>query len=143
MTAIVDPARIAEVMGLRRKVSSLGELSAAVNAGLPKSALNASVSRVFPEGNERTEILYRIVPEATYKRRRDHLKIEESERTERLARVIATAEYVWDDDADARQFLTTAHAQLDGKRPVDLALTELGARRVEEVLWKLYYGIAA
>jgi putative toxin-antitoxin system antitoxin component (TIGR02293 family) len=143
MITMVSPAKIAEVMGLRRKVRSLGELSAAVRKGLPKSALKASVARVFPEGREQTDILYRVIPEATYKRRRDHLKAEESERTERLARVIATAEYVWDDDAEARRFLATAHPKLEGERPIDVALTELGARRVEELLWKLYYGIAA
>ncbi|OGA39119.1 MAG: hypothetical protein A3G24_09985 [Betaproteobacteria bacterium RIFCSPLOWO2_12_FULL_62_13] len=143
MTAMVSPARIAEVMGLRRKIRSLGELATVVREGLPKSALKASVARVFPEGREQTDMLYRVIPEATYKRRRDQLKAEESERTERLARVIATAEYVWDDDAEARRFLTTAHSQLEGQRPIDVALTELGARRVEELLWKLFYGIAA
>ena len=143
MTAIVSPTRIAEVMGLRRKVRSLSELSAAVQSGLPKSALQASVARVFPEGRERTDMLYRVIPEATFKRRRDQLRADESERTERLARVIATAEYVWDDDDDARRFLTSPHTQLDGQRPIDVALTELGARRVEEILWKLYYGVPA
>ncbi len=143
MSAIVSPKSIARVMGLPRTVHSLGELCAAVNKGLPKSALRASVAKVFPEGAERKAILYRIVPEATFKRRRDHLKFEESERTERLARVIATAEHVWDDESEARRFLTTTHTQLDGQRPVDAALTELGARRVEELLWKLYHGIAA
>jgi len=143
MTAIVSPERIAQIMGLRRKVRSLGDLSDAVREGLPKSALKASVSRVYPEGPEQMATLYRIIPEATYKRRRDHLKLEESERTERLARVIATAEYVWDDEAEARRFLTTPHAQLEGTRPIDVALTELGARRVEELLWKLFYGVAA
>ncbi|MDQ3260554.1 MAG: DUF2384 domain-containing protein [Pseudomonadota bacterium] len=143
MTAMVDPASIAEVMGLRRKIRSLSDLTTAVRDGLPKSALKASVARVFPEGVEHTDMLYRIIPEATYKRRREHLKLDESERTERLARVIATAEYVWDDDADARRFLTTPHLQLESQRPIDVGLTELGARQVEELLWKLYYGIAA
>lgn len=143
MAAIVSPQRIAQVMGLRRKVRSLGDLSDAVRRGLPKSALQASVSRVYPEGPDRMATLYRIIPEATYKRRRDHLKPEESERTERLARVIATAEYVWDDEAEARRFLTTPHARLEGARPIDVALTELGARRVEELLWKLFHGVAA
>jgi putative toxin-antitoxin system antitoxin component (TIGR02293 family) len=143
VTAMVSPTRIAEVMGLRRKVRSLGELSAAVRDGLPKSALKASLARVFPEGREQTDLLYRVIPEATYKRRRDYLKAEESERTERLARVIATAEHVWDDDSEARRFLTTAHSELEGQPPIEVALSELGARRVEELLWKLYYGIAA
>lgn len=143
MTAMVSPARIAEVMGLRSKVRSLGDLSSAVRDGLPKSALKASVARVFPEGAEQTTMLYRIIPEATYKRRREHLKMDESERTERLARVIATAEYVWDDAVEARRYLTAPHAHLDGQTPVEAALSELGARRVEELLWKLYYGLAA
>lgn len=143
MTAMVSPVRIAQVMGLKRKVRSLSELSAAVSEGLPKSALSASVARVFPVGPERTAILYRVIPEATFKRRRDHLKSEESERTERLARVIATAEYVWDDQKEAQRFLKTPHSQLGGLRPIEVALTELGARRVEELLWKLFYGVAA
>lgn len=87
-------------------------------------------------------MLHQVIPEATFKRRRDHLKPEESERTERLARVIATAHYVWDDEAEARRFLITPHAELDGVRPIEVALTELGARRVEELLWKLFYGVA-
>ena len=32
---------------------------------------------------------------------------------------------------------------LQGRTPLDVSMTELGARRVEELLWKLYYGIAA
>jgi putative toxin-antitoxin system antitoxin component (TIGR02293 family) len=143
MTPIVSATRIAGVMGLRRKVRSLSDLSSAVSRGLPKSALKASLARVFPEGAEQTAMLYRVIPEATFKRRREHLKMEESERTERLARVIATAEYVWDDEVQSRCFLTTPHAQLEGQRPIEVALTELGARRIEELLWKLYYGIAA
>ena len=62
---------------------------------------------------------------------------------ERLARVIATAEYVWDDAVEARRYLTTPHAHLGGQTPVEVALSEFGARWVEELLWKLYYGLAA
>jgi putative toxin-antitoxin system antitoxin component (TIGR02293 family) len=143
MTAMVSPAKIAKVMGLPAKVRSIDDLSAVVSNGLPKSALKTSVARVFPEGREQTAIIYRVIPEATYKRRREVLKADESERTERLARVIATAEYVWNDAAEARRFLTTPHPQLKSQKPIEIALTELGARRVEELLWKLYYGIAA
>jgi putative toxin-antitoxin system antitoxin component (TIGR02293 family) len=143
MTTVVSAEKIAQVMGLRRRVRSLGELSAAVQQGLPKSALKTSLGKVFPEGAERTAMLHQVIPEATFKRRRDHLKPEESERTERLARVIATAQYVWDDEAEARRFLTISHAELGGVRPIEVALTELGARRVEELLWKLFYGVAA
>lgn len=85
----------------------------------------------------------RIVPEATFKRRRDRLSAAESERTERMARVVATAEYVWDDPDEARRFLTTRHAALGGKRPIDAAMTELGARQVEEILGQIFHGLPA
>jgi putative toxin-antitoxin system antitoxin component (TIGR02293 family) len=133
--------KIAEVLTLPRPVATLAELSAAVARGLPKSALRSCVQRVATSPQERRHLMHRIVPEATYKRRRHHLKLEESERTERLARVIATAEYVWDDPDDARRFLTTPHPALGGRRPIDAAYTELGAREAEELLWQIYHGL--
>ena len=138
---MIAAERIAEVMGLRQPVRSLTELSDAVNRGLPKSTLRHCVQRVVASPQERRRLMSRIVPEATYKRRRTHLKPEESARTERVARVIATAEYVWDEPAEARRFLTTPHPELNGQVPLELALSELGARQVEEVLWKLAYGL--
>ncbi|HMO44630.1 MAG TPA: DUF2384 domain-containing protein [Rubrivivax sp.] len=62
---------------------------------------------------------------------------------ERLARVIATADLVWNSVGDARAFLSTGHAMLGGKRPIEAALTEPGARRVENLLWPLFHGAAA
>ena len=41
-----------------------------------------------------------------------------SERAERLARVIATAEHVWADRNDAREWLTTPHPELDNEMPI-------------------------
>jgi len=79
-----------------------------------------------------------VVPEATYKRR-TRLTPSESERTERLARVIAAAEYVWNDRDDAREWLTKPHPELENRPPLEAALTELGARRAEEVLDRLFY----
>lgn len=143
MTSLVSPQQVASVMGLPRRIRSLRQLADAVERGLPKSALRSSASRVYESRAAQTELIHRIVPEATLKRRREVLKSDESERTERLARVIAIALYVWDDDDDARRFLTTSHRELGGKRPVDCALSELGAREVEELLWKLFYGLPA
>jgi putative toxin-antitoxin system antitoxin component (TIGR02293 family) len=122
---------------------SFAELDELVAHGLPKGALKASVDRVCKSGEERKKLLYRIIPEATYKRRRTHLTADESGRAERLARVFATAEYVWNSEDDARAFLSTPHPMLQGHTPLDVSMTELGARRVEALLWKLYYGMAA
>ena len=98
--------------------------------------------RAAPERGAARRLIIRVIPEATYKRR-VRLNLEESERTERLARVIATAEFVWDDRARAREWLNTPHPELDNKPPIECAMTELGARRAETVLFRLFHGVAA
>ncbi|MEC4746929.1 antitoxin Xre/MbcA/ParS toxin-binding domain-containing protein [Methylomicrobium sp. Wu6] len=140
---LVTPENIASVMELEIIPHSFSELDQLVAEGLPKKALKASVERICSSLEEKKQLLYRIVPEATYKRRRNKLTAEESGRAERLARVYATAQYVWDSDDDARTFLHTAHPMLENQTPLEVSMTELGARRVEELLWKLFYGIAA
>jgi putative toxin-antitoxin system antitoxin component (TIGR02293 family) len=144
---MVEPQRIAAVLGgpkaLGRRVRSVRELAEAVEQGLPKVALRNAAARILPDAVERRQLIYRIIPEATYKRRRDRLSPAESERTERLARVIATAEYVWDEPLDTHRFLTAPHPQLGGKTPIAAALTELGARQVEQILEKILFGLPA
>jgi putative toxin-antitoxin system antitoxin component (TIGR02293 family) len=140
---LVSPEKIASVMALDEVPHSFAELDEMVSKGLPKGALKASIEHICKSAEERKTLLYRIIPEATYKRRRDTLSAEESQRAERLARIFATAKYVWDSEADAQAFLGTPHAMLQGRTPLDVSMTELGARRVEELLWRIYYGIAA
>jgi putative toxin-antitoxin system antitoxin component (TIGR02293 family) len=69
------------------------------------------------------------------------LSREESERLERIARVAALAEYVLDSLEDAQRFLTAPHRLLDDTAPVQLAATDLGARRVEDMLWNIEYSL--
>jgi putative toxin-antitoxin system antitoxin component (TIGR02293 family) len=141
--AAVEPDRIARVLGLRRQVASIEQLEHEIAAGLPKTALGAVVRRVYGASPEATALMQKVVPAATFHRRGADLKPQEGERVERLARVVATAEQVWDSAEDARAFLSTAHPMLDGRRPIEVALTELGARRVEHLLWSLFHGVAA
>jgi putative toxin-antitoxin system antitoxin component (TIGR02293 family) len=138
---MIAPEKIAWVMGLRKGIRSLSDLSEAVSRGLPKSALRRSVERVVDDPRQRREVMHHVIPAATLKRRKDRLKREESERIERLARVIATAEYVWSDMEAAKLFLNTPHVEIGGRRPLEAAYTELGARQVEELLWKIFHGL--
>lgn len=140
---LVTPERIASVMSLTTAPHSFAELDELVSNGLPKEALRSSVEHFFSSADDRKKLLYRIIPEATYKRRKVSLSPDESEKTERLARIFATAQYVWDSEEDARAFMNTPHPMLKGRAPLDVSMTELGARRVEELLWKLFYGISA
>ena len=139
----VSPEKIASVMALVPVPHSFAELDEMIAKGLPKGVLKASIGHIYKNTADRKQLLHRIIPEATYKRRREYLSAEESARAERLARIFATAEYVWNSEHDAQTFLTTPHSMQQGRSPLDVSMTELGARRVEELLWRLFYGIAA
>jgi putative toxin-antitoxin system antitoxin component (TIGR02293 family) len=140
---MIAAEKIADVMGLPGRRYSLSSLAERVSKGLPKDCLGRVVARAVSDGDERKRVMFRLVPSASYKRRRRVLSRAESERVERLARLVATAEYVWDDRAAAERFLLSPHPMLGGARPVDKATTELGARAAEEVLWKTFYGLPA
>ena len=144
---MLEPRHIGEVLGghrvLGEPVTSILELNDAVERGLPKATLRNVARRVFSDAAKQRAMMHRVVPEATYKRRRERLSPAESERTERLARVVAIAEDVWQDREQARRFLTTPHPEIGGKTPIDAALTELGARQAEEVMARIVYGLPA
>jgi putative toxin-antitoxin system antitoxin component (TIGR02293 family) len=141
----MEPRQTGNILGgqqvLGKAVTSLLDLNDAVERGLPKATLRIVVQHIFPDASDQRALMQRIVPEATYKRRRDRLSPAESQRTERLARVVAIAEDVWQDRDQARRFLTTPHPEIGGKTPVDAALTELGARQAEEVMARIVYGL--
>ena len=82
------------------------------------------------------------MPRTTLARRR-RLTPQESQRLERVARIIALAEYVWENLEHARTFLVSEQLPLGGARPIDLARTDVGAREVETLLANLEYSLPA
>jgi putative toxin-antitoxin system antitoxin component (TIGR02293 family) len=140
---MIEPALIAEILGLGRTIRTLRDLESAVAAGLPKRALERLSTRLYQDPRIASAYKFKVVPPATWKRRSSRLSVEESERTERLARVLAAAEYVWDDRDLAREWMGKPHRELDNQTPLEIARTELGARRVETLLDKLYFGLPA
>jgi putative toxin-antitoxin system antitoxin component (TIGR02293 family) len=138
---MIAAATVAEILGLGSEVRTGHELEAAVSAGLPKRSLEHLSSRLYLDRRAASAYKFKVVPQATWKRRTKRLSADESERTERLARVLAAAEYVWDDRDRAREWMSKPHPELQGKTPLETARTELGARRVEELLNKLFFGL--
>jgi putative toxin-antitoxin system antitoxin component (TIGR02293 family) len=142
---MIPASRIAEVMGgrrvLGRRIESWSDLDQAVAAGLPRATLDALTERVA-KPPESTRLKYRIVPKATYQRR-GHLSAAHSQKTERLARVFAMVEAAWRDEEAARRFMNAPHPELDGRTPLDAAMTEIGARQVEEVIERGLHGLPA
>jgi len=141
---MTDLERVVDVLGgqavLKRSVRTWRELEDAVNDGFPKRALQVTAGRALPEGAAASTLVYRVVPIATFKRR-SRLTPEESARTERLARIVALAEGTWEERDDSRAFLNQPHPLLDDRTPLDVAATELGARRVEQLLHNVDHGL--
>ena len=138
---MIAPASIAEILGLGTSVRTVGELESAVAAGLPKRALEKLSARLYDDRRTASAYKFKVVPQATWKRRGKRLSVNESERTERLARVLAAAEHVWDDRDQAREWMSKPHPELKGRTPLDVARTELGARRIEDLLNQLFFGL--
>ncbi|MEW6752671.1 MAG: antitoxin Xre/MbcA/ParS toxin-binding domain-containing protein [Candidatus Latescibacterota bacterium] len=143
----ISATAVASVLGgrrtLGRRIRTLDDLRKAVESGLPIEALERTIRRVAGQGPAASELKYRIVPKATLQRRVARLSPEESQRLERLARMAALAEAVWEDAALAREFLSSPQPQLGRARPIDLAPSDLGTRQVEELLFRLEYSLPA
>jgi putative toxin-antitoxin system antitoxin component (TIGR02293 family) len=138
---VIAPESIAEILGLGASVRTVGELELAVSQGLPKRALERLSARLHEDQGTANAYKFKVVPQATWKRRSKRLSVAESEKTERLARVLAMAEFVWDDRGEAREWMSKPHRELRNETPLEVARTELGARRVEDLLDKLYFGL--
>src|SRR5258708_31719326 len=105
---MITPNRIAEVLGgtqvLGRRLGSVSALNEAVSQGLPKAALRQTAVRVYEGKAEQRQLMNRIVPEATFKRRRDPLNAAASGRTERNPTVVAKGPIRWGGPQESRFF---------------------------------------
>jgi len=115
----------------------------AVAKGLPQQALR-HVAEALAGGDKAriTELEWGVVPKTTLERREKQLSPQESERTERVARLFVHARRALGTEAEAREFMTTPHPQLEGRSPLDAARTDLGTRRAEQIPNALEYGLA-
>jgi len=58
-----------------------------------------------------------------------------------LAWLMHLAKNVSDDATCASAWMSTPHRELDGKTPIEVAMTDAGAERVEDILWRLIHGM--
>lgn len=115
----------------------------AVERGLPRQALRHVAEWLVDGDQAKASILeWKVVPRTTLERRKLQLSPKESELTERVARLSVHARRALGTEAEARQFMTSPHAELDGRSPLDAAATDFGSRRAEQILNALEYGLA-
>lgn len=139
-------SEIVAVLGGRRVVRRLAgsylELMELAAAGLPKATLTSLAAAATGSDADALRLRRLVIPDATWKRRVDVLSPDESDRTIRLARVVAFARYVWHGNREATiAFLNTPHSLLHGLTPLACANSDAGARAVEDVLMRLLHGV--
>ena len=115
-------------------------LENAISQGLSRDVLLDIAHTIWIDPVEATKLVHAIVPKSSLSRR-GTLTPAQGEQTERLARLFRYACRVFGDEVDARTFMQRPHPELQGRRPLDAALSELGGRMVESVLDALFFGL--
>ena len=139
-------AEIVEVLGgasiFPRPMLKTDDLVAEVRAGFPASTVTVLANGLALQRLQVAEELR--IPARTLSRRlanKSRLTQEESDRTLRMARVVALAREVLGADDKASRWIVAPNRALGGKRPFDQLDTELGGRSVEEILYAIAYGM--
>jgi putative toxin-antitoxin system antitoxin component (TIGR02293 family) len=137
---VYPPYEYSGLMGLSEAAMPIIGLEQAILDGLPREALQRVARAIWPDPAEANKLIHAVVPKSSLSRR-GTLTPAQGEQTERLARLFAYARHVFGSVEDAREFMHRPHPELQGRRPVDAALTELGGRAVERVLDALAFGL--
>jgi putative toxin-antitoxin system antitoxin component (TIGR02293 family) len=124
-----------------RSLQNLLRAAAQADHGISKTQASRLFERVasgssLPVGRLRAE----IIPDSSWKRSGKTLRPSASQTTARLAHILAVAESIWGNEADAAEWLNNPHPELRGATPYSLLKTEAGGRTVEALLGALEYG---
>jgi putative toxin-antitoxin system antitoxin component (TIGR02293 family) len=132
------PQGILHDLGL---VPTPSELIAAVKAGLDVRVF-VDLARRLGVSEARLAEVAGIAPTTLTRRKRaGALTPDEGEHVLRLAALLDRAVQVFEDEADAADWLRTPNLALGGDSPLALADTELGAREVDDLLGRLEHGV--
>ena len=139
-------AEIVEVLGgtktFTQPIRRADDLVAQVRAGLPASTVTMLAEVLSLHRAQVAKCLN--IPPRTLSRRlamKSRLTHDESDRTLRMAKVVALANEILGTEEKASRWMVAPNRALGGRRPFDQLDTELGVRSVEEVLYSIAYGM--
>jgi putative toxin-antitoxin system antitoxin component (TIGR02293 family) len=139
-------AEIVEVLGgkrtFKKPILKADDLVAQVRAGLPASTVNLLAETLSMQRGQVAKQLN--IPSRTLSRRlatKSRLTQDESDRTLRMAKVIALANEVLGAEDKASRWMVAPNRALGGLKPFDQLDTELGVQSVEQVLYAIAYGM--
>lgn len=131
-------------LGLRTRKNSVFNIIEMVKSGLPLSA-GENLARHMGVEPKTFFTLYVGMSDSTVRRRfkdRKDLSVDESDRVVRFAHLLYLATQLMEGSEDnARAWLSAPSPALGGATPLDTATTEAGARRVEDLIVSLEYGM--
>jgi putative toxin-antitoxin system antitoxin component (TIGR02293 family) len=142
---MTSTAGIVKVLGgksvLKANVRSAAQLTETIRSGLPYASLEALISKLqLPKSGAAAAL---NLPERTLARRRKEKRLSpaESDRVLRLARLFSHATNVLESEENAATWFSQPNRAIGSKTPLSLIDTEVGAREVEDVLWRIAHGI--
>lgn len=137
---------IANVLGgtkvIRRRIASSSDLMRAIRDGLPAESVPVLAGGLAVDRKAVARIVG--IPERTLTRRlSSHARLtsDESDRTVRVARILALASDVLGDKARASQWLQTPNRALQNVAPFELLDNDTGVQTVETILGRISYGV--
>jgi len=128
---------------LGRKINSSFEFADAISEGLPSQTVFFLQNLLEAGDDEYSSTLgvstkwlsrYRKTPKL-------HLGIEVSDKLYRIARIYKLAEEILENKASAIKWLHRPQMGLNERVPLELIKTEVGAKEVEELLYRIEYGM--
>jgi putative toxin-antitoxin system antitoxin component (TIGR02293 family) len=125
------------------KAENSGELIRQVGRGFSFQLLRAFEARSGILSLAEIASIIGIPPRTLARRKASgRLTADESEKLLRLSSVFEQAVDLFEgDEAEARQWLTTAKKALENQTPLAYSRTELGAREVENLIGRLEHGV--
>ncbi|MGD0830155.1 MAG: antitoxin Xre/MbcA/ParS toxin-binding domain-containing protein [Terracidiphilus sp.] len=139
-------AEIVAVLGgsktFKKPIRKADDLAAQIRLGLPASTVNLLAETL---SMQRGDVAKRLnIPARTLSRRlatKSRLTQDESDRTMRMAKVVALANEVLGAEDKASRWMAAPNRALGGKKPFDQLDTEVGVDSVEAVLYAIAYGM--
>jgi len=133
---------VGELLGLRKPATDRLALGEAIREGLPASALER-VKQSLDLPDTALTLALGISTKTLGRLRRSHrpLSLLEGDRLYRIAEIIVLARSVLEDDTRAREWLRRPQMGLNNQRPLDVLVTEAGAREVEDLLLRIEHGV--
>jgi putative toxin-antitoxin system antitoxin component (TIGR02293 family) len=139
-------ADIVEVLGglktFAHPIQKSDDLVAQVRAGIPAATVTMLADSL---SIKRDQVATRLnIPPRTLSRRlatKSRLTHDESDRTLRMAKVVALANEVLGAEDKTSRWMVAPNRALGGKIPFDQLDTELGVQSVEQILYAIAYGM--